>query len=331
MLKDILKNKNVLFIPIYSMRSYETGLYNLAADGNMARIVSKLLEVNFSKATILYPSNSINFYEATKALKWKDNIEWIPCNAYGKNAKETRDNYEPFIDVLLEKGLLRNTDCIVCEPNYLLKWLISRSAYENELIYWCVASITSEVCPWFVEAYANLDKAIAKVVPTAVCTQTQVEALGNKAFIEPIYEPEYFDYDIIFFPFRLSDKSYRFEEFKNIVTQLYEELDLKGADTFKVFYTDPNESYKEKLDPNIFVKVPSDKPVYLSILKSKPIIPYFEDSRNMEHISINEFLYYNCRIIAFENKRFDNNKNVKQILSMYDLREAITDLLFKGV
>ena len=37
----MLNNKKILFIPIYSMRDYKTGIYNLEADGNMARIYSR--------------------------------------------------------------------------------------------------------------------------------------------------------------------------------------------------------------------------------------------------------------------------------------------------
>lgn len=327
MLKDILKNKKVLFIPVYSMRNYETGKYNLAADGNMARIVSKLLEVDFDSATILYPSDSINFEEATKATSIFENIiKWIPCDAYGKNAKETRDDPTPIIKFLNQNDIIKDIDYIVCEPNKLTEYFVA-STYSDKLIYWCVASITSEMCPWFVKDYAILDKIISKMVPTAVCTQTQVEALGSNAFIEPIYNPEYFDYDIIFFPFRLSDQSYKFEEFKNMIELLYEEMTLHYGKEFKVLYTDPNESFKENLNKDIFVKVPSDKPIYLSILKSRPIIPYFEDSRNMEHISINEFLYYKCRIIAFKNERFDKYLNVCQITKMDELRDALLNLL----
>ena len=260
-------------------------------------------------------------------MKYIKNIEWISCSAYGHNAKETRDNYKSMVDFINENKLLDDIDYVVCEPNYLIKYFIESNIYNCKFIYWCVASITSEMCPWFVEEYIDLDKKIAKEIPTAVCTKTQVEALGINSFVEPIYNPEFFDYDIIFFPFRLSDQSYKFEEFRNIIETYYEETISKCCNRFKVLYSDPNQSYKDKLNNEIFVKVPSDKPVYLSILKSKPIIPYFEDSKNMEHISINEFLYYDCRIIAFENERFDNNTNVRQISKLDEIKKVLSDLL----
>ena len=33
-IRDEITNKSVLFVPIFSARSYETGIYNLALDGN---------------------------------------------------------------------------------------------------------------------------------------------------------------------------------------------------------------------------------------------------------------------------------------------------------
>lgn len=317
MLKEKLKNKNVLFIPIYSMRDYQTGKYNLSSDGNMARIVSKVNELECNKITILYPSNSINLDLATKPLSNKRNINWESCIAYGKNAKQTRDDYESFIDWLKN---IEDFDYIVCEPNYLTFELCKK--YKEKIIYWCVASITSEMCPWFVEDYIEVDKKIAQLIPTAVCTKTQVEALKGLSFIESFYDASAFDYKTIFFPFRISDKSYMFDEFRMIIDNIYK----SGLTNFKVLYTDPNESLKENLNDEVFVKVPSDKHVYLSILKSKPIIPYFEDSNNILHISIFEFMYYNCNVIMFKNDNI-HHKSFIEINSFENFEEVLRRLL----
>ena len=52
-IEQIINKKRVLLIPIISMRSYETGLYNLMSDGNVSRIISKLACSDFKKATVL--------------------------------------------------------------------------------------------------------------------------------------------------------------------------------------------------------------------------------------------------------------------------------------
>ena len=59
-IRDEITNKSVLFVPIFSARSYETGIYNLALDGNMARIVSMILMGKPDKATVLIPRNISN-------------------------------------------------------------------------------------------------------------------------------------------------------------------------------------------------------------------------------------------------------------------------------
>ena len=71
-----------------------------------------------------------------------------------------------------------------------------------------------------------------------------------------------------------------------------------GITNFKVLYTDPNDSNVFK-NNSMFVKVPSQKEVYTEILKARPIIPYFEDHYVLNHIGINEFRYYGCKVIMY--------------------------------
>lgn len=312
MFKKWLKNKNVLFIPIYSMRNYETGFYNLANDGNMARIVSKLYELENCNIDLLIPAKSENLDKAISILKGRTNIKIIKCNAYGKNAKETREELEKFIPYINE-----NYDCIISEPNILTKYLVDN---DYKVIYWCVASITSEICPWFVEDYIEIDKYIASKAITAVSLENQVLALKGNSYVESFYNPEVFDYKTIFFPFRLSDKSYHFEELKKAIYK----IKSMGYNNFKVLYTDPNNSYYEKLD-DVFVKVSPDKDIYLSILKSRPIVPYLEDPDNMIHISTYELFYYNCKVISLNTNNSIFDKAYKTDIE--NLFEAIINLL----
>ena len=68
-IRDEITNKSVLFVPIFSARSYETGIYNLALDGNMARIVSMILMGKPDKATVLIPRNISNLDVISRQLK----------------------------------------------------------------------------------------------------------------------------------------------------------------------------------------------------------------------------------------------------------------------
>ena len=294
-LKDYIKRKSVLFIPVYSARSHETGIYNLEHDGNFARIVSLLKSSNFGYADVLVPLNSI-----LPNVKI-DNVNFVKTDCYGSNAKETRDSSRLFIHYLTTHAADETYDIIVSEPNALTSVLCTLPTYKEKIIYWCVASVTNEGTPWFVQDYEQLDKYIAKKIPTAVANEAQKLALKGRSFVEPeFYRPEYFTEKVIYFPFRLTDKSYHAKEFAETILKIVEnEPDLK----FKVFYPDMNDcGLFDELNENIFVKVPANHSLYLQLLKSKPIIPYLENSDLIEHISIHEFQFYECPLIMFKPK-----------------------------
>lgn len=298
-IEQIIKEKKVLLVPIISMRSYETGLYNLMADGNISRIISKLACSNFEKATVLIPKNNQGLDELeslTKKVVGVDKVKFIPCDAYGENAGETRNEIYKFI-----KYLMGDYDVILIEPNLLTKHLIENNFSNiSKLVYWCPVSMTTGFTPEFIKSFGEIDKFIAQHIPVAVATKSQEEYLGGNSFVdEQFYNPKYFDYTTIFFPFRLSDPCYHAKEFEQVVMNLRD----KGYN-FKVLYSDPNESGIFN-DNNIFVKVPPQKEVYTQILKSKPIIPYLENSNDVLHISIFEFVYYGCEIIQFKNENIN--------------------------
>ncbi len=291
-IKKFVKGKNVLMIPIFSMRSYETGLYNLAADGNMARILSFLLDADFRSATVLIPENSIGIMEVRALLNRRhiDNVFFYATDAYGKNAKQTRDEIDKFASLLTNEAMLKVYDIVISEPNYLTYYLAYR--YPKKVIYWNVASVTDKGTPWFVKEYETIDRKIVKLVPTACATISQVKELGYNTFVGEFYNPALFDFKVVYFPFRLTDENYKAKEFAAFIKNLYD----NGVRNFKVLYTDVNDScIFESKDP--FVKVSSDKVSYISVLKGKPIIPYFDDSEVLMHISYKEFEYYGCKIV----------------------------------
>lgn len=296
-IKSYVKNKSILMIPIFSMRSYETGIYNLNADGNMARILSFLFTAEYKSAVVLVPENCIGLDRVRRELskRYIDNVYFYPTNAYGENAKQTRDEIDKFAELVsnnIESGIY---DKVISEPNYLTYYLANR--FPNKLIYWCVASVTDRGTPWFVKDYTTIDKKIARMVPTCCATESQVRELGGQSFVGEFYEPEQFDFKVIFFPFRLTDENYKAKEFAEFINKLYSQ----GVHNFKVFYTDINDSgIFDNKEP--FNKVSSNKVSYISVLKGKPIIPYFDDSEVLMHISYKEFEYYGCKIVRTFNE-----------------------------
>lgn len=330
-LDDRIKDSKVLFIPVYSMREYTTGKYKLLNDGNMNRVISKVFSAKPKKATILIPevSNIADFEELKKFISncgLSQVISFVESSGYKENANATRKTITEFLSTYNELKNKIKLDLIVSEPNFLTSVMALTNGYCEEIIYWCVASKTSTYSPWFVEEFAALDKVIAENINTAVLTKTQVEYLQGKSFVDSnFYCPELFDYKTIFFPFRLSDKSYKAEVLKDIIYNIR----AKGYNNFKVLYSDPNESGVFEED-EVFKKVSSDKDVYLSILKSKPIIPYFEDSNNVLHISIFEFDFYKCKVIMYENDNIDFETAIK-IKDDSEIEQAIINLLEEEV
>lgn len=318
-LKERIKGKRVLFIPVFSMRDRKTGVYNLENDGNYARVCSLLANAEHANAIILLPDRTTGKYQ----IPPKTTLYHV--DAYKFNAHATRWETTDFLKVFINELDLNNFDIIVSEPNAITQ-LLSKYGNNSKLIYWCVASITDTDTPWFVKEFEEIDKDIASRTPTAVASIGQVEGLKGKAYLEEsFYDASLFDYQTIFFPFRLTDENYRAGEFANIVRKLSERTDLKP---FKVLYTDINNSGIFD-DNKYFVKISGDHDTYLQVLKGRPIIPYLENMDVLEHISINEFIYYHCEVIAFNCRHKKDCDNIIYVNTFTELYESLVNKLKK--
>jgi hypothetical protein len=291
-----LSKKRVLYIPIVSMRSYETGEYNLAADGNVNRFLSKFSMANSVDLTITLPINIINFDFITSIFnQFKDfKVNYIYTSCYGKNANETRKNIL-WINFLNSLDLTK-FDTIIFEPNIIGTYNFSKS---NKIIYWCPVSNTSEREISFVNEFAKLDKQTANKYMTYVCTKTQQEFLGKNSIIDTkIMIPHLFanlpKRKLFFIPFRQSDKGYYITEIYTILKKLEDEFD------FEVIYTAPN-GFVNDIKLKNMRQVPSDRDTYYSILARQPCIPFLEDNKNILHMSLFEFDYFKCKVIGFKN------------------------------
>lgn len=309
-IEELMNNKKILFVPVYSTRSYETGTYDLAADGNVSKIIMKLLNSTYKNVDILFPMNSVNLEEVKSILQDMQikNVSWIPCK-YGVNAHETRNAGEKFLKYIetLHSVKKQKYDLIISEIDTLAE-IVASNNYEycnkENFLYWA-GSWNADGTRWDEKGHELLNKKIASVITTACLLKGQVSLYGGKSFYDICkYEPQYFEKKVIFFPFRLSDESYKLNIFKNAV----KELVANGHKNFVVLYTDPNDS---KLLDNLndetakyYVKVPKDKSVYLSILKGKPIIPFLDDLDKNYHSNIFEFTFYNCDVIMKKSNNY---------------------------
>ena len=332
-LQKIIYKKRVLFVPVYSMRSHKTNLYNLQNDGNFARVMYKIKKSKCS-ATVLIPYRNSLTKSSEAILDYYSknyNITFIESEFYGTSAYETRSNTNLLDYELCNKTFLSTFDYFIIEPNFLPKtlnnWLDINT---NKIIYWCpVSYIPENNTADFLEPFFNIDRENSRLFKTFVCSKLQKDCLGGQTFVDSdVFDNNQYEPKIIFLPFRLSDQGYKI---KNICEAL-QSLLIKGFD-FIIYYTDPNDTFDDifKNFPKLIdvsIKIPSEKSVYYTILKSQPIIPILEDLNSILHQNIFEFNKYKCNTILFNgfDKKFYTSKSVR-LNNIYDLEEAFESCL----
>lgn len=340
-LNQVLQDKSILYIPIYSCFDYQTGNLNFKADGNINRFLSTFYHCNkYKKLDILVPP-----YGNDK--EWFDNIcnnflqncNLISCPLIVKSAKVERSiefSYK-IIDFFKNNNIdINSYDYIIGEAQHVFLRLYDIYGVDK-LIYWCPVCATNHKTRDFLEPYKEIDKFIFSVAKNViVASNDQVKYYNNYHFsgnliqIESLIDRQlpffksYIDWNIIhfingfhiknniFLPFRLTDMGYQTQK---IVDYLYN--DYKSNHTFKVFYTNPNncdiyqfannDSYKKLFLDKYFVEVPKDRDIFYSIIDyCHVIIPYFEDTEFICHAAIDEFKYGNCIVC----KDLDEFKNI---------------------
>jgi len=325
-LEDLIKDKKILYIPIYSCFDYKTGELNFKADGNINRFLTTFFFCqSYKSLTILYPptGNNINWFETTcKNILHDVNLE--PCSFIVKSAKIER-SLDFANNVFNSLKCLYEYDFIIVESQHLfLKFY--NNGYKN-LIYWCPVCATNEKTRDFLEPFKELDRYIFSIAEhTIVASDDQVkyyktickdkEPIQIKKLINRILPcfnytkqkdvielfNKFNNYHKIFLPFRLTDRGYQMQE---IFDYLYNEY--RGTKSFKVFYTNPNncdiyqfaknDSYKKLFIDNNFIQVSKDRDTYYTIIDDcNVIIPYFEDIEFICHAAVDEFKFGHCTV-----------------------------------
>lgn len=306
---EAIKGKSVLFVPTYSMRSYETGLYDLLKDGNMARVSSFIKNSDAASYQVLVPKREkLANYDFIKTLRGSkgDAVKIISVPGYGMNAKETRCSQELCKYVKLLQSCF---DIVIIEQQTVAMMVITDDEIDNDdFFYWCVASHIEGEDIWFVDEYKDVDRYIASMIKTACANEKQVEYLGGKSFVDFFYDVKGTFKPTVFFPFRLSDPEYCF--YDKLVPFL-DGIQETQDDEYDLLITDPNDSLDEsKIGHQRPLVVSSDHRLYMSILKGKPIIPYFAKVDVIRHISIEEMVQAGCCVICYDNDTYRGLENV---------------------
>ena len=306
---EMVSGKNVLFVPTYSMRSYETGKYDLLADGNFARVLSLIKNGGCGYATVAVPRLYMlrdGTVDRFCDLVVDHDRSFTMINGYGKNANETRFSHELFNEVVSVAHLY---DLIIVEQEQLALDLINSSEIDNgKLVFWCVASHVKGHEIWFVDGHKHLDRLIASEVPTVCANEKQVEWLGGKSFVGFFYDVRGTFKPTVFFPFRLSDPEYHFYD---KLIRFLDVIQETSGDAYDLLLTDPNESLDmSRVGHQRPLVVSNDHALYMAVLKGKPIVPYFAEVDVIRHISIEEIVQAGCCVITYKNKTYDMMPNV---------------------
>lgn len=283
-----------LIVPIYSMRDHESGLYSLLKDGNLQLHLSRMSKDDY----LAVPTNTSDYFNFL-SLGLVDASKIVRL-VYGSNAYDTRKNFWKY------NALNVN---YMCEA-YNLGLVTDITGFKGEvktLSYNFNITSYPELDRPYIDEFLEIDvKSVNSSNKTTVLNYRQKEVLvengADPSKIEintKVLKPELidilsegdpiFDYkekykNYIFFPFRISDKAYNFEQVVN-----------KHRDHW-IIITDPNNSYDGNY-PNV-VKIEINKNEYYRILKAKPTIVYNENPELVLHPGLAELIYFDCNILC---------------------------------
>ena len=323
-LNKLLTNKRVLYIPIYSCFDYNTKVLNFKSDGNVNRFLTTFSNINSYKSIdVLCPENGndIDWFYKSFYTVTNGNCKIINSKFIVESAKVQRNI--DFARNILNEVNLEDYDLVIAEGQYVVLELLDFHKL-LDVIYWCPVCAIENKTRDFLEPNKALDKYIfSRVEYTIVASDEQVKYIQslrrnnslrftNIIFIETLIDRnlEIFSYDVnnniidnlkpyldrflvIYLPFRLTDKGYKFNEIIDALTYAIHQNVI-------VLYSNPNncDVYSlvkglpayEKYIENHFIKVSLDRNTYYTILDYIDCyIPYFEDTSFINHAAVSEF------------------------------------------
>lgn len=291
----------MLIVPIFSMRSYATGRYSILKDGNFQRHLHTMTNEDYIILPINTVPGEVNFLIDNGFLDaWQ-----IHYCEYGLNAVETRESFWAKNQKVID---------IIAEFNSTGPILTDITGYNGDHEFYCNFNITKDPSVgerYYIDRFFDSDvDSIRRAVHTTVLNHSQkdyivslypeladkisvVQKVCNYDFIVKMAATEeQMDLtpfkDVIFFPFRLSDKCY---EFERVVKENQDKL---------IIVTDPNDTYQPiymDMYPNV-QKIKLTKAQYYQVLLSKPTVIYYEDPNKVFHPGLAEFIVTGCNIIS---------------------------------
>jgi hypothetical protein len=319
---------NVLWIPIFSMRSYETGEYAAMKDGNFQLTMSRVLASNFDQVFVAVPDDTSDLDQVTERFKEHPHVFFVQMK-YGANAVATRDFFW-VANVDLMKGLEANVDVVISD--------VTGYTGSKPVVYNFNITKLPELNRPYIDRFFETDlKSIEQSLFTTVLNPRQREYileirpdLLDKVIVNtkcahadllPDHKVWAADPKMIFWPFRISDKAYMFAEF----IEAFEELELY-KDGWTVVTTDPNDTMV--VTRPYITQIKPTKEQYYRILASQPIVVMLDDIDAVLHPGTIEFFHYGCPVITFSSHLIPN---LNTIPDLRWLRKELEDLEYNRV
>lgn len=320
---------NVLFIPIFSMRSYETGKYAILKDGNFQLTMARVLASDFDRIFVAVPDDASDYEDLLTRFKDFQKVYFWKMK-YGKNAVETREQFWKLNAAFLK----------VFPEEYDVQLVISDiTGYPGNMpvIYNFNITKLPELDRPYIDRFFEQDlKSIEQSLFTTVINPRQREYilevrpdLMNKVVVNYKVAHERMlpkgmaggnDQKMIFWPFRISDKAYEWEKF----LAAFEEQALNSE--YIIVATDPNDTLHT--DASFVMKVKPTKEMYYQILATRPIIVMLDDIDTVLHPGTIEFLYYKCPIITYKSKLIHNPNAIDDLEQLgYALNNLVYDVI----
>lgn len=246
---EIIKNKTILHIPIYSMFDRKTRKLNMSCDGNVNRYLTTYYLNNTYKKLSLYIPNKNNIINEDKFNEYillLNNVKLYRTSYIKESALYQRE--KEFANKIINNIKNKNVDYIIFEGQQLGIKLLKTNGLKSKLIYWCPVCATNTKTRSFlnkdkeINEYIFKHKNISYIIVDSIDQYEYLKELGipeNKIclitnhidrtlpmfseYIKDMTIVSFIEYlnkenkKIIYLPFRLSDEGYKLEEIFNII------------------------------------------------------------------------------------------------------------------
>lgn len=317
---------HVLFIPIFSMRSYDTGKYSILKDGNFQLTLSRILASDFDEVTVTVPVDSSDFVEFVQrvgAIAGDRAIHVKPMQ-YGENAVDTRHTFWKLNEAFFYSERVLDFDLLITDITGYTGTMSFDIPFINNFNITKLPELDRPYIDQFFETdLKNMEAALFTTVinprqreyilQVAPHLKDKVIAYTKVAHYDLMPTGDHktrvfdtaFSQRTIFWPFRISDKAYKWDQFLEMFIE--NKLDKR----YKIVITDPNDSYKG--DHKFVKKVKLSKQEYYEYLLKKPIIVMLDEIDTVLHPGTIEFFFYGCNVITLLNELVDNEHQVETI------------------